>query len=65
MIAALGHLGEWGCWLTIEAFVYPIILLTFTAIRWLLLSFYGSFIKERVPNFRLSCPSPSFQADLA
>jgi MFS family permease len=38
MIAALGHLGGRGRWLTVGLFVYPIILLIFATVRWLPLS---------------------------
>lgn len=38
MIAAVGHLGRQGRWLTIGTFVYPALLLVFAAIRWTPLS---------------------------
>ncbi|HZO84033.1 MAG TPA: MFS transporter [Verrucomicrobiae bacterium] len=39
MIAAVGHLGRQGRWLTIGTFVYPGLLLVFAAVRWVPLSF--------------------------
>ena len=39
MIAAVGHLGFQGRWLTIGTFVYPGLLLVFAAVRWVPLSF--------------------------
>ncbi len=39
MIAALGHLGQRGRWLTIGMFVYPLLLLVFAAVRSVPLSF--------------------------
>ena len=38
MIAAFGHFGRRGRWLTIGTFVYPLVLIVFAAVRTLPLS---------------------------